>query len=119
MTLAQGTSSRCSLMLLVYHCRRSNPRSHDEELGSIAERFVERLLGAVPCCCNSRHCPTPPLVAKGSRMIDQCPRDALSSLGDKDIDCEQPGRIEGEHGEPREAVGTFGHERRDARICDQ
>src|SRR5665213_4317065 len=110
MTLAQGTSSKCSLMLLVYHRRRSNPRSHDEELGSIAERFVQRLLGAVPSCGNSGHCPTPPLVAKGRGVIEQGPRDALSSLGDKDVDCEQPRRIEGEHGESGEAVGIFGHE---------
>src|ERR1700722_4875873 len=90
MTLAQGTSWRCSLMMLVYH-RLASARCHYQEFGAVTECFIERLLGAITCGCDRGQGATPPLLRASGRLGDKCSSDAFSPLADCDVDRKQPG----------------------------
>src|ERR1700722_12687281 len=110
MTLAQGTSWRCSLMMLVYH-RRASPRCHYQEFGPVAERFIERLLSTIACRCDRGQGAPPPLLTALRRLGDECSSDALSPFADRDVDRKQPRWVEREQCEAREPVRAFGHQR--------
>ena len=101
-------------MVLVYH-RWPSPRCHYQEFGAVAERFIERFLGAIACGCDDGQVATPLLFTALSRLGNECPSDALSPFDDGDVDRKQSGWVEGEQRKPREPVDAFGHQRRGTR----
>jgi hypothetical protein len=98
-------------MILVYH-RSASPRCHYQEFGAVAERLVERLLGAISCRSDGGEGTTPPLRSDICGLDDKRPSDSLSPFIGRDIHRQQPGWVEGEQSEPREAACAFGYEHR-------